>query len=230
MPAKTAAVIGATGLIGSQLIKILCNDDRFNTVRMIVRRPMTSPHPKAEVKLVNFAEPESVKLAIDGSDAVFCAIGTTQKKVKGDVAAYRRVDYDIPVMAARFCAETQGTGFYLVSSVGADSKSSNFYLRLKGEVEDNVRQLPIPSIGIVRPSLLLGSRNEFRLGEKVAQPLMRFFSFLLVGSWEKYRPIEAEDVAKAMVQLAMEQTPGVNSYTFESMIEKAALHKRQVSV
>ena len=103
MPGKTATVIGATGLIGGHLIQLLQDDPDFETVRAIVRKPIAFDHQKTELKLVNFDDYESVKLAIDGSDAVFCAIGTTQKKVKGDKDAYRKVDYQIPVNAARFC-------------------------------------------------------------------------------------------------------------------------------
>lgn len=169
------------------------------------------------MKLVNFDDPESVKLAIDGSDAVFCAIGTTQKKVGGDKVAYRKVDYDIPVNAARFCAETKCPNFLLVSSVGANSNSNNFYLKLKGEVEDAVQQRPIQSISIFRPSILLGKRSESRPGEKIGQSVMSFFAFLLVGGWEKYRPIDAEKVAKAMVAVAKEEKPGATIYEYEAM-------------
>src|SRR4051794_28318147 len=106
MPQRIATVIGATGLIGNHLVEELLKDDVFNTIRILVRRPASFPGSKTEVKLVNFQDHESFKLAIDGSDAVFCTVGTTQKKVKGNKAAYRSVDYDIPVNAARFCAET----------------------------------------------------------------------------------------------------------------------------
>ncbi len=217
MPVKIATVIGSTGLIGNHLLQILQEDKSFETVRALVRRPVTFSQPKVKMKLVNFEDPESVKLAIDGSDAVFCAIGTTQKKVAGDKVAYRKVDYDIPVNAARFCAETGCPNFLLVSSVGADSKSDNFYLRLKGEVEDAVQQRPIQSISIFRPSILLGKRTESRPGEKIGQGVMSFFAFLLVGGWEKYRPIDALKVAKAMVAEAKEEKPGTAIYEYEAM-------------
>jgi uncharacterized protein YbjT (DUF2867 family) len=214
MPAETAAVIGATGLIGSHLVQLLQEDDYFETVRLLVRRPVSFQHPKLQIKLVNFSDPESYKLAIDGSQTVFCAVGTTQKKVKGDQEAYRKVDYDIPVNAASFCAETGAENFLLVSSVGANSKSKNFYLQLKGEVEEDVQQFPIRSISIFRPSILLGHRQESRPGEKIAQILMQLFSFVFIGSFRKYKPIQAKAVAAAMITTAKRAQPGRFFYEF----------------
>ena len=208
MPLKTATVIGATGLIGGHLVEQLQADETFANIRVIVRRPVRFSQRKVEVKLVNFADPESFKLAMEGSDVVFCAVGTTQAKVKGNKEAYRKVDYDIPVNAARFCAETRCPQFLLVSSVGADSRSNNFYLKLKGEVEDAVQQQPIKSITIFRPSLLLGNRQESRPGEKIAQVVMPVFSFFLIGKLRKYKPVQARDVAAAMINAAKNAKPG----------------------
>lgn len=222
MAVKIATVIGATGLIGSHLLDVLQEDKTVESIRAVVRRPLRFKQPKAEMKLVNFDDDESLKLAIDGSDAVFCAVGTTQKKVAGDKEAYRKVDYNIPVKAARFCAETGCPNFLLVSSVGAASQSNNFYLKLKGEVEDAVSGLPIGSVSIFRPSVLLGKRSEVRTGERISQSVMSFFAFLLVGSWEKYRPVDAEKVAKAMVAAAKEQKPGTMIYEYDA-IRKLAL-------
>ena len=222
MPGKIAAVIGSTGLIGGHLINCLQQDDSFTAIRALVRRPVSFQQPKAEMKLVNFDDYESVKIALDGSDAVFCTIGTTQKKVKGNKDAYRKVDFSIPVNAARICAEIDCSQFLLVSSVGANSKSKNFYLALKGEVEDAIQQFSIPQVSIFRPSVLLGKRPEFRLGEKIGQSVMSFFSFLLLGKSEKYRPINAETVAKAMIQAAKEGNPGFTVYEFDEIRRKAA--------
>ncbi|RYZ27905.1 MAG: NAD-dependent epimerase/dehydratase family protein [Chitinophagaceae bacterium] len=221
MPEKIATVIGSTGLIGNHLLQLLQEDPFFDSVRAVVRRPVQFNYSKIEMKLVDFSDQESVKLAIDGSHAVFVAIGTTQKKVKGDKTAYREVDYDIPVNAARYCAETCCPNFMLVSSVGANSRSNNFYLKLKGEVEDAVQKLSIPNISIFRPSMLVGERKEFRLGEKIAQPLMNLFGFMLIGKWEKYHSIDGRSVARAMVQAAKEGKAGFNIYEYESMLAKS---------
>lgn len=210
----TAALIGATGLIGGYLLEELLKDDYFDTVRILIRRPLELSHPKLEKKLVDFADSESFRLALDGSDVVFCAIGTTQKKVKGDKAAYRKVDYDIPVNAARFCKMTGCDKFIFVSSVGANSKSNNFYLKLKGEVEDAVKSVGLRSVHIMRPSMLLGDRKEFRLGEKIGTPVMKAISFLLPS---KYKPIHGRDVAKAMLAAAKSGKEGINSYEFSDI-------------
>ncbi|MDQ3277128.1 MAG: NAD(P)H-binding protein [Bacteroidota bacterium] len=217
MPGITATVIGATGLIGGHLVDLLQQDASFETVRVLVRRPMPFNHPKVEVKLVNFTDPESFKLAIDGSDVVFCAVGTTQKKVKGDKEAYRKVDYDIPLHAARFCAETGCQKFLLVSSVGANSKSKNFYLKLKGEVEDDLKLLPIDMLAVFRPSILLGTRKESRPAEKIGQAIMFVFSFLLAGSWRKYKPINARTVAAAMIRASKQHDEGIFLYEYDRM-------------
>lgn len=217
MVQNTAAVIGATGLVGSHIVDLLKKDNACKKIRLLVRRPVEFSHPKLEIKLVNFALYESLKLAISGCNMVFSAVGTTQRKVKSDQLKYRKVDYEIPVNAARACLETAGTNFLLVSSVGADSNSKNFYLRLKGEVEEGVRKFPIESISIFRPSMLLGNRKEFRLGERTWQSGMKLIAPLLKGKWKKYKAIEAKDVAAAMVEAAKQNKKGFTVYEYEEM-------------
>lgn len=212
MSAKTATIIGSTGLIGSYLLQHLRDDDTYSTIRLLVRRPVQNNHPKVAVKLIDFNDHESFKLGIDGSDVVFCAIGTTQGKVKGDKEAYRKIDYNIPVRAAQFCKETDCKQFVLVSSVGADSKSNNFYLKLKGEVEDAISNMGLDGLSVFRPSLLLGNRRESRPGEKIGQIAMPLFSFLMIGKWSKYKPIHAEDVAQAMIAAAKQNKTGLSIY------------------
>ena len=205
MSGRTAALVGATGLIGGELLQLLLNDPYYDSVRILLRRPFSMDHSKLEKKLVDFNDADSLLVALDGSDVIFVSVGTTQKKVKGDKTAYRKVDYDIPVHIAQYCKMTGCKTFVLVSSVGADSKSKNFYLRLKGEVEDKVKESGIDAVHIMRPSMLLGKRNEFRAGEKTAQGVMKAFSFLLPS---KYKPIEAKDVAKAMLEASKEKEEG----------------------
>ena len=173
---------------------------------------------KTVVQLVDFADAESFKLALEDIDVVFCAVGTTQKKVKGDKEAYRKVDYDIPVNAARFAKEAGCKQFLLVSSVGANAKSKNFYLQLKGRVEDAVVQQGLPSVSIFRPSMLLGYREEKRPGEGFGKAVMRLLSFMFVGRLKKYRAVHARTVAKAMVYAAKEGNPGVSVYEYKEII------------
>ena len=212
---NTATLIGATGLIGGHLLELLLRDTYFKTIRTVVRRPVSFNHPKLDVRLIDFDDEAAFKSAIAGSNAVFCAVGTTSRKVKGNKEAYRKVDYDIPVRASKFCAETGCPRFLLVSSIGANSKSGNFYLQLKGEVEDAVKGMTIAAVSIFRPSMLLGKRQEFRPGEKIGQAMMKVFSFLLPSH---YKPIAADDVARAMVAAGKKDKPGFHIYQYKEIM------------
>src|SRR6476619_2514728 len=163
----TSTLIGGTGLIGSYLLNELLNDSFYDTIKIIIRKPIDITHPKLEKKIVDFNDSDSVLVALSNSDIVFCVIGSTMKKVKGDKDAYRKIDFDIPVNLARFCKMTGCEKFVLVSSAGADAKSTNFYQRLKGETDQSVKQAGPKTIHIMRPSLLLGERKEFRPGENI---------------------------------------------------------------
>lgn len=209
-----ATLIGATGLIGSHLLELLLNDEYFETVRILVRRPFELNHPKLEKKLVDFSDKESFRLALEESDVIFCAVGTTQNKVKGDKDAYRKVDYDIAVNAAQLGRLSGCETFVLVSSVGANPKSNNFYLKLKGETEEAVKAAGLKNVYIMQPSLLLGSRKESRLGEKIAQWIMPVVSFLIPA---KYKPVKAINVAKAMIRLVKEKQEGLSIATYKEI-------------
>jgi uncharacterized protein YbjT (DUF2867 family) len=213
-----ATLIGATGLIGGYLMEELLNDDYFDTVRILIRRPFDISHAKLEKKMVDFNDSDSLLIAMNYSDVVFCTVGTTQKKVKGDKDAYRKVDFDIPVNAARFCKMTGCERFVLVSSVGANSRSKNFYLKLKGEVEDAVKVAGLKSVHIMRPSMLLGYRKEFRLGEMIGKGVMKIFSFLVPS---KYKPVHGADVAKAMKSVAKKNDEGFFVYEFNNIKQLA---------
>jgi uncharacterized protein YbjT (DUF2867 family) len=214
----TATLIGATGLIGGYLLEELLNDPSFDTVRILIRRPIDISDAKLEKKIVDFNDNDSLLIAIANSEVVFCSIGTTNWKVKGNKEAYRRIDYDIPVKAARFCKMTGCEKFLLVSSVGANVKARNFYLKLKGEVEEAIQTVGLNSVHIMRPSMLLGNRKEFRFGEKIGSPLMKAFSFLLSS---KYKPIHGKDVAKAMRTAAKKPEEGFFVHEYKEIKEMA---------
>ena len=197
-----ATIIGSTGIIGGHLLDLLINDPYFTTVRVLIRRPLELSHTKLEKKLVDFNDLENFRLALEGTDVIFCCIGTTMKQVRGDKAAYRKIDYDIAVHAAQLGKANGCEKFVLVSAVGADSKSRNFYLKLKGETEEAVQASGVESVYILRPSLLIGNRKEFRAGEKIAAWLMPLFAFLLPA---RYKPVKASEVAKAMLMAVKEQ-------------------------
>lgn len=197
---KVAIVFGASGLVGSNLVKELNNNPGYGQIIVVVRTPLTFPSPKVrEVPLAKF---DSIDIADHqiSSVHVFCCLGTTIKKA-GTQEEFRKVDYELPLKIATW-AKTYGIEtIAVVSSIGANAKSNNFYLRTKGELEDSLKGLQFQNIVIVRPSLLLGTRNEFRLGEEFAKIFSGVLKLLLWGPLKKYRPIEANKVAKAMMRL-----------------------------
>ena len=217
MNQKIAVIIGASGMVGSEVLDQLLNDEDFKLVRSLVRKPSDISNPKLQQEIVNFNNTMDYSQKFGEGDVIFCCVGTTQKKVKGDKEEYRKVDFDIPVNAAKIGIENGFQQYFLVSAIGADIKSSNFYLKLKGETEDAIKVFPYKSIGFFQPSILLGSRDENRPGEKTMQKLMKFFSRLLIGSFKKYRAIDAVDVAKSMVKASKEEIPGVHWYKYQEM-------------
>jgi uncharacterized protein YbjT (DUF2867 family) len=216
MSGKTAAIIGSTGMIGTYLTELLLQDEYFSTVRLIVRGPMEKSHPKIEIKLVDFNDAESLKLALEGTDTLFCCIGTTQKNVKGDKELYRKVDLDIPVKSARFAKEAGCEVMAIVSAVGSNSKSNNFYLKLKGEVEDALQTLGLRSVHIMQPSMLLGDRKEDRPMERAMQVVTKAVAGILPA---RFRPIHGKTVAAAMIAAVKKNEPGFFKYTYKEMKE-----------
>lgn len=217
MQTQTAVIIGATGMVGGSLLQQLLQNDQFSSVRILVRKPVAYKHPKLEVKLVNFDDVESFNDGLGKADIIFCCVGTTQKKVKNDKTAYRKVDYDIPVTAAQMAAKNGFRKYLLVSAVGANPNSANFYLQLKGSVEEDISVLPFDSIHIFRPSLLMGNRQEKRTGEKIAQLVMPAISWLMAGPLRKYKPISAEKVAISMMKAALSAENGIHIYHYDDM-------------
>ncbi len=218
MENKTALVIGATGLIGARLTEVLLQDGSWSRIRLLVRRPLDVAHPQVDVAVIDFGDKESFRAGMAGADAVFCAVGTTTGKVKGDQSIYRQIDYEIPFDAARFALEDGCRCFALVSSVGASAVSRNFYLRLKGETEDAIQGLGYPAFLVFRPSLLLGKRRESRPAEWLAQQLMPLISFLLPA---RLRPVSAKIVAKAMVEATKQNLKGSHIFHYKEIRDLA---------
>lgn len=219
MNERTAVVIGASGLIGSLLVEHMLKDEYFDTVRALVRRELPFSNEKLKQEIVNFDDREDFNNKFGKGHSIFCCIGTTQKKVKGDKAAYEKIDHDIPVNAARIGTALGYKEFMIVSSVGADAAASNFYLRLKGKTEDDIKKFAFNTISIFRPSMLLGKRNEWRPAEKIGQVMMQAFSLVLIGSLKKYHPIQAEDVAGAMIAESKKAKPGIHILEYNEMMK-----------
>lgn len=221
MGKKTVVLIGATGLVGSHLLQLAKNDPDIGLIKVLSRRPIAYTNPKIQLEIIDFSDHDAFKSVIRGSDVVFCSVGTTNKKVGGDKEEYRKVDYDITVNAAKFCAEAGCSHFAFVSALGANSQSNNFYLQLKGQIEDEVSQMKIDTISIFRPSFLLGNRKEFRLGEHIGILLMKPISFLLPS---RMKPIEARAVAKSMLAATKTGRKGVGIFHFKEMQELSDEH------
>ena len=217
MNEQTAVIIGASGLIGNHLVEQMLPDEYFSTVRVLVRRSLPVNHPKLQQAIVDFNDMDDYTDKFGKGDIIFCCVGTTQKKVKGDKIAYEKVDHDMPVNAAQIGIDNDFRKILIVSSIGANPISNNFYLRLKGKMEKDVKQFPFRSISIFRPSILLGKRNESRPGEKIGQIFMQAFSFLLIGSIKKYRPVKAENVAKAMIAESKKEGLGIHILEYHEM-------------
>ncbi len=215
---RIVTIIGATGLIGGKLLELLLKDPTIHTVRALVRKTMDSSNPRLLQMVINFEDAKAYEPHMAGADAVFCAVGTTNSKVQGDKELYKKVDFDIPVFAAKAAARNGVHAFILVSAVGANPENNqNFYLKLKGVTEEAVCKEMIPSIHVMRPSLLLGERKERRFGEKIAQVVMPAFSWAMGGSTAKYKAIDAAEVAKAMKVAGNSGIKGIHFYDYNEM-------------
>jgi uncharacterized protein YbjT (DUF2867 family) len=221
MNEQTALVIGASGLTGSFVVDELLKDSSFKLVRVLVRNNLEINHPKLQQQIVNFNDINDYTENFGFGDVIFCCIGTTQKKVKGDKNLYEKIDFEIPINAARMGIVNKFKKFLIVSAVGANEHSSSFYLKLKGKTENALKQFAFESISIFRPSMLLGERKETRPGEKVMQHLMKNISGLFSGSYKKYRVIYASDVAKAMVKKGKINDSGISILQYTEMMELA---------
>lgn len=202
---KTAIVYGATGLIGSHVVELLLHAEEYSKVIVISRRPAGYSHPKIENKIIDFSD-ESIDKTGKG-DTIFCCLGTTIKKA-GSKEKFRYVDYHLPVEIAKHCATENIPRMVVVSSIGATTDTKNFYLLTKGEMERDVLKQQIPHTTFVRPSLLLGSRKEFRFGEEVGKVLAKLLSPFMFGGLKKYKAIHAEKVARAMLHIGKMENPG----------------------
>ena len=197
---KTAIILGATGLTGGLLLEKLIVDERYTKLKLFSRSAVGINHPKIEEHLIDLMELEKFSDSFM-ADEVFCCIGTTKKKTP-DEDKYRKIDFGIPVAAAKLCAHNQIKTFVVMSSMGANEKSSVFYSRTKGEMESAVQSEQIPNTFILRPSLIKGDRNEKRFAEKLMAGLMTFLDLFMIGGLKKYRSIKAERIAEAMKVLA----------------------------
>jgi uncharacterized protein YbjT (DUF2867 family) len=205
---RHALIAGATGLIGSHLLKLLLADSRYDRVTVLVRRPLKRPHAKLHEIVTDYSDlaRHSTELAVDD---VFCCLGTTRAKA-GSKQAFEAVDYGLVMALAKATREAGARQFLLVSAVGASPRATAFYSRVKGRVELDLRRLDFEALHIVRPSLLLGERDESRPLEALAQIVAPYLTRLVQRSWPRYAPVSGEEVAAALRHAALSGQRGVH--------------------
>jgi uncharacterized protein YbjT (DUF2867 family) len=196
---KTAVVFGATGLVGKTLTDLLLFNPDYEAVITPVRQEI--PVKNDKLKQISFADYQEIQHFKNDlqADDYFCCVGTTIKKA-GSQSAFQKVDHDFPVSIAKLAQELAVKNLVIISSVGADAKSTNFYLRTKGEMEKSVRSIYTGNLKFVRPSLIMGDRNEKRVAEKFGVVLMSLLGWMFVGGLKKYKGIEVKNLAHAMIR------------------------------
>ena len=197
---KIALIFGSSGLIGNHLLDLILKDSRYQKIKLFVRSNINIKDSRVEVICDDFKKLDNLKNNMAGDDCFFC-IGTTRKDTPNK-KEYRRVEHDIPISIAKIAKLNSINSFIYVSSMGANSNVSNKYLKNKGQVEDELIKLNFKKLGIVKPSLLLGKRKKFRLGESIAQLIMKKISFVFFGKMKKFKPIQAINVAKAIINIS----------------------------
>lgn len=210
-----AVIAGASGLIGSSLLEQLLNHPDFSEVTVLVRKKLTLQNQKLKQVVVDFDRLESYGHEINGH-AFFCCLGTTRNKTP-DLKTYRKIDHDYPIHLAKIAGKNSMQQYHFISSLGADSSSFSFYTKLKGETENDLKKVKLPSLYIYQPSLLTGERHEKRTAERFATGLMKIINPLLTGKLEKYRSIEAFIVARAMVNQSLKMNTGIFTYTSDQI-------------
>lgn len=207
MEGKTAIVFGATGLVGNLLLEEMEAAKTYLTIRIFVRQATGITLPGIEEIVTDFSDRENLAGKVRGDDLFIC-LGTTIKKA-GSIANMEKIDRDLPVMVAKMAHDNGTKRIAVVSSIGATPSSRNYYLRIKGEMEQGIIEIGFERTVIVRPSMLLGDRKEKRAGEIMGKVMMKTVQPLLAGKMKKFRAIHGRDVARAMITL-VQGGPGIS--------------------
>ncbi|HQQ95339.1 MAG TPA: NAD-dependent epimerase/dehydratase family protein [Bacteroidia bacterium] len=202
---KTALLIGSSGLVGSELLKQLLQSENYKKIILLNRKRYAHQDAKIEERLIHFDAPDLSGIVVQD---VFCAIGTTLRKA-GSKAVQFKIDCEYPLTLAKLLKAQGAEQFILVSSLGANPDSSNFYLRTKGQLEKGLKDLNYRSTVILRPSLLMGKRQEFRFGERLGILVMNIIAPLFLGPLRKYRGVQAKAVASRMIEAASRGNKGL---------------------
>ena len=219
---RTALLVGASGLVGGHLLRMLLSDDTYSRVTALVRKPLPVSHSKLVQETVDFSRLSDVAGRITAQD-VFCTLGTTIAKA-GSQAAFRKVDYEYPLQVAEMALLRGAEQYLIVTAIGADARSPIFYSRVKGEVEQAIESLGYKTTVAFRPSFLAGERPESRLGETLGIAVGKFWGFAMLGPLAKYRVIDADVVADVMIREAKRGLAGrrvLESDTIQAAHDKA---------
>ena len=216
---KKAIIVGASGLIGSELVKILLKQPEYSEVLVLVRKKIPLTEQKLHQQIVDFERLNDYLTVING-DVLFCCLGSTKGKTP-DKSEYWKIDHDYPVQLAQIAKQNGIKQYHLVSSIGADENSSSFYLKMKGSTENDIKKTGVNSLHIYEPSLLVGNRQDNRLLEKITATLMGLINPLLIGRWKKYRSIQAKQVAFAMYKQSLINQTGEFIYSSDKIQEIA---------
>lgn len=208
--AHKAIIAGSSGLIGSILLDILLQEPFYDEVLILIRKELPIKHPKLKQLVVDFDRLDAYKEHLTGH-ALFCCLGTTKAKTP-DKVVYRAIDHDYPLQLAQLAHQNGVKQYHLVSSIDANAASSTFYLKTKGETENDLQKVGTPALYIYRPSFLTGDRQEKRAMEKIISYLYIIINPLLFGGLKKYKSIPATTVAKAMYKQSMQSTTGLFIY------------------
>ncbi len=200
---KSITIIGASGLIGGEILKLAFENNEIEHVYILVRKSLNINNPKLVEVITDFKNLNDLETNICG-DALICCLGTTRKKTP-NLEEYKAIDFDLTINIATLAKKQNVQQVHLISAIGADSNSKIFYNRLKGETEEALINLNFPQTVIYQPSLLIGKRNEFRFGELIAQKLSPIFDLLLFGPLKKYHSISAQKIAKAVIKRVLSQ-------------------------
>ncbi|EHQ27333.1 NAD-dependent epimerase/dehydratase family protein [Mucilaginibacter paludis] len=204
---KKAVIVGASGLIGGELLNILLQNTDYQEVISISRKELPINHTKLVQLVISFDELDKWSASINGH-VLFCCLGTTAKKTP-DLIEYRKIDHDHPVKLAQLAHLNGIKQYHLVSALGANANSAGFYLKTKGETERDIEKIPFKTVQIYQPSLLTGNRQEKRLMERIAIAAMKVIDPLLIGGLSKYRSIPAITVARAMFKQSLKNEVGI---------------------
>ncbi len=197
---KTAIILGATGFVGNRLLQKLIEDDRYETIKLFSRSKIEGLSIKVKQFIGDILDLEQFSDDFTGND-LYCCIGTTTKKTP-DKAHYKKIDYGIPVAASKLAKVNHIDTFLVISAIGADKNSNVFYNKTKGQMEHDVLQQNLKSTYILRPALIGGERDENRTLEKMGLVVFKLIQPVLIGKLKKYRIVNAETIAQAMIHLA----------------------------